>query len=211
MAVAAVACGPFQTNLGSLLLLVSIPPLIWMLLPASHGTAWRVSLSGRARFSYRIGQMERTPLGFLLECLGGPHERTNSSQSSYWGHLQVVVFPPSGRLGLFSPAAVFFFVYSHRRAAGRIPSPLTEAKPAAGASVACGRRSHGGAAREVQRADPGGGLPCPLLAQRSQIISHLRWLCLSKPWLTSPILVGIGEFTTHFRRDFSGDWDVHWG
>ena len=22
---------------------------------------------------------------------------------------------------------------------------------------------------------------------------------------------GIGEFTTHFRTDFSGDWDVHWG
>ena len=25
-----------------------------------------------------------------------------------------------------------------------------------------------------------------------------------------PILVGIGEFTTHFRTYFSGDWDVHW-
>ena len=22
---------------------------------------------------------------------------------------------------------------------------------------------------------------------------------------------GVGEFTTHFRTDFSGDWDVHWG
>ena len=21
---------------------------------------------------------------------------------------------------------------------------------------------------------------------------------------------GVGEFTTHFRTDFSGDWDVHW-
>ena len=26
-----------------------------------------------------------------------------------------------------------------------------------------------------------------------------------------PILVGIGEFTTHFRTYFSGDRDVHWG
>ena len=25
------------------------------------------------------------------------------------------------------------------------------------------------------------------------------------------ILVGLGEFTTHLSRDFSGDWDVHWG
>ena len=23
--------------------------------------------------------------------------------------------------------------------------------------------------------------------------------------------VFVGEFTTHFSRDFSGDWDVHWG
>ena len=22
---------------------------------------------------------------------------------------------------------------------------------------------------------------------------------------------GVGEFTTHFRTCFSGDWDVHWG
>ena len=22
---------------------------------------------------------------------------------------------------------------------------------------------------------------------------------------------GLGEFTTHFSRDFSGDGDVHWG
>ena len=22
---------------------------------------------------------------------------------------------------------------------------------------------------------------------------------------------GVGEFTTHFRTNFSGDWDVHWG
>ena len=22
---------------------------------------------------------------------------------------------------------------------------------------------------------------------------------------------GVGEFTTHFSRDFCGDWDVHWG
>ena len=22
---------------------------------------------------------------------------------------------------------------------------------------------------------------------------------------------GVGEFTTHFRLLFSGDWDVHWG
>ena len=22
---------------------------------------------------------------------------------------------------------------------------------------------------------------------------------------------GVGEFTTHFRTYFSGDWDVHWG
>ena len=26
-----------------------------------------------------------------------------------------------------------------------------------------------------------------------------------------PMLVGIGEFTTHSRTDFSGDLDVHWG
>ena len=24
-------------------------------------------------------------------------------------------------------------------------------------------------------------------------------------------MVGIGEFITHFRTNFSGDWDVHWG
>ena len=24
-------------------------------------------------------------------------------------------------------------------------------------------------------------------------------------------MVGIGEFTSHFRTCFSGDWDVHWG
>ena len=22
---------------------------------------------------------------------------------------------------------------------------------------------------------------------------------------------GVGEFNTHFRTDFSGDWAVHWG
>ena len=26
-----------------------------------------------------------------------------------------------------------------------------------------------------------------------------------------PRLKMVGEFTTHFSRDFSGDWDVHWG
>ena len=36
------------------------------------------------------------------------------------------------------------------------------------------------------------------------------WLWLSKPFW-DPILVGIGEFTTHFRTYLSGDWDVHWG
>ena len=29
-----------------------------------------------------------------------------------------------------------------------------------------------------------------------------------KQW--DPIL-GVGEFTTHFRTYFSGDWEVHWG
>ena len=32
--------------------------------------------------------------------------------------------------------------------------------------------------------------------------------CGSKPfWYYS----GVGEFITHFRTYFSGDWDVHWG
>ena len=37
-------------------------------------------------------------------------------------------------------------------------------------------------------------------------------LWLSKPFW-DPILVGIGEFTTHFRTYFSGwiESDVHWG
>ena len=26
-----------------------------------------------------------------------------------------------------------------------------------------------------------------------------------------PYQFGVGEFTTHFRTYFSGDWDVHWG
>ena len=26
-----------------------------------------------------------------------------------------------------------------------------------------------------------------------------------------PVLVEIGEFTTHFRTYFGGDWEVHWG
>ena len=52
---------------------------------------------------------------------------------------------------------------------------------------------------------------------RSTHASHLdemQWRCNlahgcgSKPmvpfWL-------VGEFTTHFRTYFSGDWDVHWG
>ena len=34
---------------------------------------------------------------------------------------------------------------------------------------------------------------------------------LSNRFALDPILVGIGEFTTHFSPDFSGDWDVHWG
>ena len=32
-----------------------------------------------------------------------------------------------------------------------------------------------------------------------------------KTVLVHPILVGIGEFTTHFRTYFSGDREVHWG
>ena len=39
---------------------------------------------------------------------------------------------------------------------------------------------------------------------------HATWLWWSKP-LKGIILIGIGEFTTHFRTYFSGDWDVHWG
>ena len=32
-------------------------------------------------------------------------------------------------------------------------------------------------------------------------------------WLSKPMgyHFGVGEFTTHFRTYFSGDWDVHWG
>ena len=37
-----------------------------------------------------------------------------------------------------------------------------------------------------------------------------RGLLLSKPFW-DPILGSIGEFTTHVRTDFSGEWDVHWG
>ena len=33
--------------------------------------------------------------------------------------------------------------------------------------------------------------------------------CGVKPVLGSHF--GVGEFTTHFRTYFSGDWDVHWG
>ena len=32
----------------------------------------------------------------------------------------------------------------------------------------------------------------------------------SKPFWLIPFWLA-GEFTTHFRTDFSGDWDVHWG
>ena len=35
-----------------------------------------------------------------------------------------------------------------------------------------------------------------------------RWLWLSKPLRSH---FEVGEFTTHFRTCFSGDWDVHWG
>ena len=34
------------------------------------------------------------------------------------------------------------------------------------------------------------------------------WLWLSKPMGHH---VGVGDFTTHFRTYFSGDWDAHWG
>ena len=34
------------------------------------------------------------------------------------------------------------------------------------------------------------------------------WLRLSKPMGSH---FGVGEFTTHFRTYFTGDWDVHWG
>ena len=43
---------------------------------------------------------------------------------------------------------------------------------------------------------------------RSQKHCLGKWLWLSKPF-SDPIWVG--EFTTHFRTDFHGDWDVHWG
>ena len=36
----------------------------------------------------------------------------------------------------------------------------------------------------------------------------LMWLWLSKPMGSH---FGVGEFATHFRTYFSGDWDVHWG
>ena len=35
-----------------------------------------------------------------------------------------------------------------------------------------------------------------------------------RPWLRVKTMgshFGVGEFTTHFRTHFSGDWDVHWG
>ena len=36
------------------------------------------------------------------------------------------------------------------------------------------------------------------------------WLWWSKPFKGIPFWL-VGEFTTHFRAYFSGDWDVHWG
>ena len=44
---------------------------------------------------------------------------------------------------------------------------------------------------------------------RSLRLRFKTWLWLSKPFL-DPIL-GVGEFTAHFRTYFSGVWDVHWG
>ena len=37
---------------------------------------------------------------------------------------------------------------------------------------------------------------------------RLQYGCGSKPMASH---LGVGEFTTHFRTYFSGDWDVHWG
>ena len=33
------------------------------------------------------------------------------------------------------------------------------------------------------------------------------------PWVKTNgnYYLGVGEFATHFRTYFSGDWDVHWG
>ena len=38
----------------------------------------------------------------------------------------------------------------------------------------------------------------------------IKWLWLSSRFGT-PFWKMVGEFTTHFRTCFSGDWDVHWG
>ena len=54
--------------------------------------------------------------------------------------------------------------------------------------------------------------------QGSQFIPFLI-PCLSHPPKNMAVVVktvlgshfGVGEFTTHFRTYFSGDWDVHWG
>ena len=46
-----------------------------------------------------------------------------------------------------------------------------------------------------------------------QLGSHLGYTENIRLWLSKPrgSPSGVGEFTTHFRTYFSGDWDVHWG
>ena len=44
------------------------------------------------------------------------------------------------------------------------------------------------------------GIPLPPFAEMDVVVQTV--------W--DPTL-GVGEFTTHFRTYFSGDWDVHWG
>ena len=43
--------------------------------------------------------------------------------------------------------------------------------------------------------------------KKAELLDHLA-VVVVRPFC-DPILVG--EFTTHFRTYFSGDWDVHWG
>ena len=48
-----------------------------------------------------------------------------------------------------------------------------------------------------------GGGPLGLLQGSQQSAHHAAALLASR--------LGVGEFTTHFRTYFSGDWNVHWG
>ena len=48
----------------------------------------------------------------------------------------------------------------------------------------------------------------PRLRGPKLVVPYLTWL-----WAKTVLgfHFGVGEFTTHFRTYFSGDWDVHWG